>query len=200
MDSQTTTGAPPGAFLVADLLAPAERDQLVARLDALEGWGGATFRGQVTRRSMIWFGTAYSIATRRVDPAPPIPGWLRAVRDRAVAAARARAGIAAHDDDDCAFLGSPDEFVSSTIIRYPVGAGIGWHSDAPVYGPTVLTVSLGAPAWLDLRHKADPARRARFLLNAGALFILTGEARRDWAHRVPPVRGPRYALTFRTRR
>jgi alkylated DNA repair dioxygenase AlkB len=189
LDSQTTTPTVPGAFLVGDLLPAAERDALASRLDALDGWRGATFRGRVTRRSMIWFGTAYSIATRRIDPAPPIPAWLRAVRDRAVAAARARAGIAAHGGD----------FVSSTIIRYPVGAGIGWHSDAPVYGPTVLTVSLGAPAWLDLRHERHPERRARFLLNAGALFILTGEARSDWAHRVPPVSGPRYALTFRTR-
>src|SRR5438045_8283974 len=100
---------------------------------------------------MLWFGTAYSIASRRVDAAPPLPPWLRAIRDRAVAAARARAG-----DGTVLAGGNPDDFVSSTIIRYPVGAGIGWHSDAPVYGPTVLTLSLGAPAWLDLRHKARP--------------------------------------------
>jgi len=31
-----------------------------------------------------------------------------------------------------------------------------------------------------------------------SLYIMTGEARRVWEHSIPPVKEPRYSITFRS--
>jgi len=40
----------------------------------------------------------------------------------------------------------PTAGVDRRVTRYPPGAAIGWQRDAPMFGPTVVGVSLGAAA------------------------------------------------------
>jgi alkylated DNA repair dioxygenase AlkB len=91
------------------------------------------------------------------------------------------------------------DFALCTALRYPSGAGIGWHADSPAYGPTVLSLSLGAAACLQLRRSdsEDTTTRFELVLAPRSLFVLAGEARTSWVHRVRPVRAERYSLTVR---
>jgi alkylated DNA repair dioxygenase AlkB len=56
----------------------------------------------------------------------------------------------------------------------------------------VLSLSLGAPPRLQLRLSAAAAAHA-----ARSLFVLAGEARATWQHRIPPVGAERYSFTVR---
>jgi len=37
----------------------------------------------------------------------------------------------------------PEDLVQILLSRYPAGAGIGWHRDAPMFGSKIAGVSLG---------------------------------------------------------
>jgi alkylated DNA repair dioxygenase AlkB len=87
----------------------------------------------------------------------------------------------------------------AVVIRYPPGAGIGWHRDAPAFGD-VVGVSLGAPARLQLRRGGPGGERRELLLSPGSAYVLSRDARWGWQHRLPPVQAERFAVTFRTLR
>ena len=83
------------------------------------------------------------------------------------------------------------------VTRYRSGAGIGWHTDAPVFGPVVATLSLGADWRMDFRRRAGD-KTVRITLPRRSLLILDGEARTSWQHRISPVKETRVSLSFRT--
>src|ERR1044072_3598269 len=61
-------------------------------------------------------GWRYDFNQARVERAPPIPDFLLPLRERAAGFA----GLA------------PAAFEQGLVIRYDVGAGVGWHRDRPV--------------------------------------------------------------------
>jgi alkylated DNA repair dioxygenase AlkB len=66
---------------------------------------------------------------------------------------------------------------------------------------TVVGVSLLAPARLRFRRNAGGVRRAFELeLAPRSGYVLDGEVRTAWQHHVPPTKGLRYSITFRTLR
>ncbi len=188
------------------LLSPDEERALVAWLAAADGWKAITFRGQTARRQAMSFGARYLTQGRNLIPAPPLPRELAALRDRMVDAACARLGRELT-------LGGrrPSDFALCTALRYPPGGAIGWHADNPAFGPTVLSLSLGTEARLQLRRTpvaktANPRDRRNpchapqpfeLTLAPGSLFVLAGDARSSWQHRIRPVHEERYSLTFR---
>jgi alkylated DNA repair dioxygenase AlkB len=157
---------------------------LVARLETL-AFDEVRFRGVVARRQVLHFGTGYAYEERATRPAPPIPDWLEPLR----ACAEQWTGIAA------------SSFAELLVTRYPPGAGIGWHRDAPVFGPIVVGVSLRAPCVLRFRRAAGTAwERTDVTLPARSAYVLRGRARAGWQHAIPPVRETRYSITLRTLR
>jgi alkylated DNA repair dioxygenase AlkB len=187
---------PPGFFYVPDLIAPAEERALVAWFAASDEWNEVTFRGQTARRRAMSFGARYLTQGRRMVPAPPLPPELVVYRDRMVETACAGLG------HDLALAGRTyADFALCTALHYPPGAAIGWHADNRAFGPTVLCLSLGATARLQL-HRADgtetPDPLVEVELAPRSLFVLAGEARSSWQHRICPVRAERYSLTVRT--
>jgi alkylated DNA repair protein (DNA oxidative demethylase) len=94
-------------------------------------------------------------------------------------------------------VGVLDAFDQVIVSEYPPGAGIGWHTDAAVFGETILGLSLGAPARLHLRERASTRIAGAFRLEPRSLYALRGEARWQYQHRVVPVAATRYSLTFR---
>lgn len=187
--------APPGFLYVANLITPAEESALIEWFAHAAGWYDVKFRGQTARRRAMAFGARYLTQGRRLLPAPPLPPELAAYRDRMV-------------DAGCAGLGReqmlagllPTDFALCTALHYPSAAGIGWHADNSAFGPTVLSLSLGAPARLQLRRAADAAAHVPVLeyeLAPRSLFVLAGEARATWQHRIPPVGAQRYSFTVR---
>jgi len=183
---------PPGFLYVADLLTPAEERALCAWFAASSAWNAVTFRGQTARRRAMSFGARYLTQGRRLLPAPPLPPELGAYRDRMVEAARAGLGA------ELALAGrAPADFALCTALHYPPGGAIGWHTDNAAFGPTVLSLSLGAAARLQLRPADGGAEPAELELAPRSLFVLAGEARSRWQHRICPVRAERYSLTVR---
>jgi alkylated DNA repair dioxygenase AlkB len=85
------------------------------------------------------------------------------------------------------------------VVRYDVGAGIGWHRDRPVFDK-VIGISLQSPCVLRFRRRDGHGFR-RFSLHAQprSAYLLNGEIRHDWEHSIAPMEALRYSITFRSR-
>jgi alkylated DNA repair dioxygenase AlkB len=184
---------PPGFLYVPDLVTPAEERALLAWFAAAPAWNEVTFRGQTARRRAMSFGARYLAQGRQLVPAPPLPRELATYRDRMIEAACAGLGR------ELALTGRrAADFALCTALRYPPGAAIGWHTDNRAFGPTVLSLSLGTPARLQLRRGDEELAPPLALeLAPRSVFVLAGEARASWQHRICPVRAERYSLTVR---
>jgi DNA oxidative demethylase len=94
----------------------------------------------------------------------------------------------------------PEELVETLVQRYPPGATIGWHRDAPAFG-TVVGISLGGAGRLRFQRGKGEARRVwETLLEPRSGYVLAGKARNAWQHSIPPAKELRYSITFRTLR
>jgi len=175
--------AVPGLLVVPEAVTAAEGAELAARIDAapLRPFEFGRWRG---KRLTAHYGRAYDFTRGRLDDAPPLPGWLVALRERlAPLAGLDAAGLQA-----------------AILIRYDPGAGIGWHRDRPQYG-NVLGLSLGADCTMRLRRRTETGFERRTLpLPARSLYRLSGEVRWDWEHSIAPMRETRWSVTFRTLR
>jgi alkylated DNA repair protein (DNA oxidative demethylase) len=160
-------------FLGAD-----EERELVARVSAV-AYGEVRMHGVVARRKTAHFGHGYVYTSRRSQPADPIPVWLAGLSERVAPL----------------LGGAPEEVL---LTEYPAGAGIGWHKDAPMFGPTVVGVSLLAPCTMRFRRGAPGARETAALrIVPRSLYVLGGPARSEWQHTIPSTPELRYSITFR---
>src|SRR5919202_6880712 len=175
---------PEGLVYRADLLSEDEERALLEEVERLR-FDEIRMHGVVAKRTARHFGFDYDYERRAaVEEAEPIPDWLLPVR----AAAAGLAGV------------EPDELVEALVQRYPEGAQIGWHRDAPMFG-TVVGVSLLAPARMRFRRgSGDAWETAELVLEPRSGYVLAGEARTKWQHHVPPTKAERYSITFRTLR
>lgn len=192
-----TSATPPGFLYVAELVTPSEERALLDWFAAAPDWKLVTFRGQTARRRAMSFGARYLTQGRHIEPAPELPCELAVYRDRMVEAACTGLGR------ELALAGrSIADFGLCTALHYPPGGAIGWHVDNRAFGPTVLSLSLGAPARLQLqRTPRDDSPAAGVIeqeLAPRSVFVLAGESRVEWQHRVWPVRAERYSLTVRS--
>ena len=159
-----------------------EERSLVAGFDA-GAFEEVRMRGQTARRTVRHFGHRYDYEGWRVVPADPLPDSVAWLRDRAAALA----GVEA------------TEFTETLVTRYPPGAGIGWHRDAPLFGPKVVGVSLLAPCRMRFQRRTADVRRVHELaLAPRSVYVLAGAARWSWQHSIPAVAELRYSVTFRT--
>jgi alkylated DNA repair dioxygenase AlkB len=148
-------------------------------------FGEVRMRGQVARRTVRHFGFDYGYESWRLTPGDPLPQQLVPVRDRCAAYAEV----------------APDELAQTLVTRYPPGASIGWHRDAPAFGPVVVGVSLLSACTMRFQRRVGDLRRVYELeLAARSAYVLAGAARSTWQHSVPPVASLRYSITFRTLR
>jgi alkylated DNA repair dioxygenase AlkB len=166
------------------LLSSQEERGLLDRLDRLE-FDEIRMHGVVARRTAKHYGVDYDYERRApVAAAEPVPEWLEPVRERAAGLA----GVV------------PEALVEVLAQRYPAGAPIGWHRDAPAF-ELVAGVSLGSPARMRFRRGAAGARETfKQELAPRSGYVLAGESRWKWEHHVPPAKALRYSITFRTLR
>lgn len=139
--------------------------------------------GTAAKRTVAHFGVDYAYDARALGDAPPLPDWVRPLLSRVARA-----------------MHEPDHAIAELLVsRYPPGARIGWHRDAPMFGPVVAGLSLGAPCELRFRRRhGDGFDYHRVTVAPRSLYVLAGAARAAWQHMIPPVPGLRYSLTFRT--
>ncbi len=94
----------------------------------------------------------------------------------------------------------PERLQQVLVTEYGPGAPIGWHKDKAVFDE-VVGVSLGAACTFRLRRKVgNKWERRNLTLEPGSAYVITGEARTDWEHSIPPVDALRYSVTFRSMR
>ena len=164
-----------------NFIAPADERGLIACLETLDVVP-FRFHGWVGHRQTRSFGWRYDFDDASFTPADPIPDWLLPLRDRAAALA----GVA------------PADIHHVLAARYDPGAGIGWHKDRDVFDQ-VVGVSLGTPAVLRFRQRtAAGFRRAAIEVAPRSAYLLSGEVRREWEHRITPGNQLRFSITFRT--
>ena len=183
MHSLSSTVLPVGFIYQPDLLTEEEETLLVRHIRSLP-FAPVEFRGFVAKRRAVHFGVGYDFDDRDVTPAPRIPDFLLPLRQRAAAMAHEPA----------------DAFTEALVMEYPAGSVIGWHRDAPKFGPTVLGVSLGSAARMRFKRTRDDGsiERAAIVLEPRSAYALKGDARAKWQHSIPSVDALRYSITFRS--
>lgn len=172
---------PEGFLYRPEFISPADEDALLARVRALP-FREFEFHGYTGRRRVVSFGWHYDFSGRRLLKADDIPDFLLALRPTAAALA----GL------------EPEEFQHALVTEYGPGAGIGWHRDKAVFGE-VVGVSLLSPCVLRMRRKVGVRKweRASVTAESRSAYLLSGRARSEWEHSIPPVDAPRYSVTFR---
>ena len=175
---------PGGLVYVEEFVSAQEERSLLAILEAMQ-FGAVTMRGQTARRTVRHFGLDYAYESGELVPTDPLPaqmGWLR---------------------DRCAALveRDPEDLVQVLVSRYPEGAGIGWHRDAPMFGSRIVGVSLRAACRMRFRRTVKGERSvAAIELAPRSAYVLSGKARWSWQHSIPATKELRYSVTFRTLR
>ncbi|HYO73005.1 MAG TPA: alpha-ketoglutarate-dependent dioxygenase AlkB [Archangium sp.] len=176
------SGSPEGLRYLPGFLSEEEERVLVDELSRLV-FREIHMHGVVARRTVVHYGWDYGYESWRLTPAPPLPRFLEPVRARCAAAA----GL------------EPEALEELLVSRYPPGAGIGWHRDAPMFGPSVIGVSLLGASRMRFRREVGGAYETFVLeLPPRSAYILSGASRTGWQHTLSPVKTLRYSLSFRT--
>jgi alkylated DNA repair dioxygenase AlkB len=180
------SGLPDGMRYETDVLGVTEEADLLAAIDGLP-LVEASYRTFTAKRRIASFGFGYDFTENTLLPAPPMPGFLLALREH----------LAAWSGIPAAAL------VQATVAEYRPGTQLGWHRDVPHFGMVVGT-SLGGPARMRLRpwpHERSSGVRALPLdLAPRSAYVLRDAARWAWQHAISPTKGLRHSITFRTRR
>ena len=140
-------------------------------------------RGQTARRTVRHFGIDYDYESGELVKTDPLPEPMLWLRDR------------------CAALmeREPADLVQVLVSRYPAGAGIGWHRDAPMFGSKIAGVSFLAPCRMRFQRAVGGERSVAALeLAPRSAYLLSGTARWSWQHSIPATKELRYSVTFRT--
>ncbi len=180
----TSVEEPAGLVYRPDFVTPDEEADLLAFLVGLD-FHEVVMHGQAARRTVRHYGFDYAYESRTATPGEPLPDALVPLRER------------------CAELAAiePGALAEALVTRYPGGAGIGWHRDAPMFGSPVVGVSLGSACRMRFQRSAGGVRRTFSLdLEPRSAYVLAGAARWAWQHSIPATNGLRYSVTFRTLR
>lgn len=147
-----------------------EEDELLSALSGLS-FQEVRMMGAVARRTVIHYGYDYDYDGWSIHPSDPPPSFLEPLLAKAAAAS-----------------GIERELIEQILVaRYPPGATIGWHRDAPTFGATVTGVSLGSACTMRFRRQVgDRWERESLTLEPRSFYVLSGPARSQWQHSTPP--------------
>jgi alkylated DNA repair protein (DNA oxidative demethylase) len=180
----TVTERPAGLIYHPDLLDAAEEAHLLRMVEGLD-YRAITMRGQTALRTVRLYGYDYDYESGELRPGDPLPTELTWLRDRCAELA----GVAATD------------LVQALVSRYPAGAGIGWHRDAPMFGSGVIGVSLLSACRMRFQRRSRERRLVYAVdLEPRSGYVLSGSARWAWQHSIPATKALRYSVTFRSLR
>jgi alkylated DNA repair dioxygenase AlkB len=168
----------------ADFVSPEEERELLELIEPLD-FREIEMRGQTSKRTVRHFGLGYDYESGDLTPVEPLPEGLEWLRERSAA-------LIERDPADLAQI---------LVTRYPAGAGIGWHRDAPMFGSKIVGVSLAAPARMRFQRTVKGERAVDAIeLAPRSAYVLSGKARWSWQRSIPAAKALRYSVTFRTLR
>jgi alkylated DNA repair dioxygenase AlkB len=173
-----------GLTYVEEFLTADEERRVLDVLERLE-YKPVVMRGQASLRGVRHFGLDYDYSERDVVPAEPLPDEIEWLRERAAELVERE----------------PEDLAQILISRYPPGAGIGWHRDAPMFGSKIAGVSLLAPSRMRFQRRVKGERETHAVeLAPRSAYVLSGPARWSWQHMIPAQKELRCSITFRTLR
>lgn len=173
----------PGIEYVPEYLDQADHDRFIAAVDA-HPWLTSVDHG------VQIYGYHYNHKQRAAYRIGDLPTWAASLARRLY---------------DEGFIASvPNQLV---VNEYQPGAGFFDHVDQAVFGDVIISISLGSTCVMRFTRTAPDVEK-ELLLEPRSLLVLTGEARWDWRHGIPPrttdvwggrehVRSRRVSLTFR---
>ena len=172
---------PQGLRYQPDFISPDEEKALIARIRALP-LAPFQFGAYEGKRRVASFGWRYDYSAQKLNEAGELPAWIAPFTARVEAFADLPAGAVRQ----------------LLCTEYEDGVGVGWHRDRPHFD-MVFGLSLASACKFRFRRKAGD-RWQRFTLEAEprSLYMMSGEARHQWKHSIPPVERTRYSITFRT--
>jgi alkylated DNA repair protein (DNA oxidative demethylase) len=172
---------PEGFEYRSDWITAEEEQSLLAHMETLS-FSEVRMHGVTAKRKVVHFGWDYGYDSWTISPTDPIPEWLLSLRRRA-------AGMTL----------LPAEAIQEVLVtRYEPGAGIGWHRDAPMFGPIVVGVSLAGSCRMRFQRTVGGKRlTAEAVLRPRSSYVLAGAARFAWQHSIPSTKELRYSITFR---
>ncbi len=175
---------PVGIQYHPDFITEDEECRLIAAIEEMQ-FSEVRMHGIAAKRRVAHFGLVYGYETWRVESGPPVPEFLLPLQARVAALLKTE----------------PAALAEILVTQYPQGAVIGWHRDAPMFGPDVAGVSLLAPCRMRFQRGKGTNRETYALaLEPRSAYVLSGPARSTWQHSIPPVKCLRYSITFRTLR
>ena len=182
MPDATTNQPPDGFYYYPDFLSVAEERALIEHIMTLE-FSEVRMHGVTANRRVAHFGWVDGYESWRLARGPQIPDFLLPLRERAAPLLDRK----------------PEDLSEVLVTEYPSGAGIGWHRDAPMFGPAVIGVSVASACRFRFRRtRAHRVESRTLMLEPRSLYILRGAARAQWQHSIPPTKALRYSITFRT--
>ncbi|MBW3538037.1 alpha-ketoglutarate-dependent dioxygenase AlkB [Candidatus Parcubacteria bacterium] len=174
---------PQGLVYKSDFISADQERQLLEFIKKLQ-FHRVVMHGQAAKRVVRHFGVGYNFETRLTTTGEPMPGELSWLAERAEELAELKRG----------------QIVEALVTRYPVGATIGWHSDAEPFG-VVVGISLQAPCIMRFQRREAGERYVyERILNPRSAYVLRDEVRQLWQHHIPATKQERYSITFRTLR
>jgi alkylated DNA repair protein (DNA oxidative demethylase) len=174
-------GAPAGLLFEPEIMTSIEEAVFLDVIRTLP-FGSFRMHGVDAKRRVVRFGVHYLAGSAEMKPASDFPLSLEPLRERAAA-----------------FVGVPAFALSESLVtEYPAGAAIGWHRDSPPFG-IVAGISLNGQCRMRFQRGEGTHRQTWTLdLPPRSLYVMSGPAREEWQHSIPPVKEPRWSITFRT--
>lgn len=167
------TGAsfPNGFVYRPDFITEREEEELLAHIRALP-LKNAPFKEYIAKRRVYgWWGNR------------KLPEWLLPITAKLAQ-----------------WEGVPQEtFKNALVSEYSPGTGVGWHRDQPPY-KKIFGLSLAGWAEFELRPNRNASTKEPMSLTAEprSVYVMQGESRETFQHRVKPTKTLRYSITFRT--
>jgi len=173
---------PEGFQYIPDFLSVTEEHQVLQQIEGLN-FETVRMHDVVAKRRVLHFGWLYGYESWQLTAGPPVPEWLMPLRERVASLISV----------------PPMELEQVLISQYLPGSGIGWHRDAPMFGPTVAGLSLRGHCRFRFQRKRGEIRDvSECLLEPRSAYLLSGPSRSAWQHCIPPTKSLRYSITFRT--
>lgn len=173
---------PDGFFYQPDFLTEADEAKLLSHITVLN-LETFDFHGYKAKRRIVEFGWDYDFGSRRATKGNPFPEFLVSVQNRAAD-----------------LIGIPAEnIVEAVVTEYPPGAPIGWHRDVPQF-ERIIGISILGSCRMRLRPYKGEGKTVSIDLDPRSIYVMSGAARWNFQHSIPPVKSLRYSITFRTLR